>query len=134
MTRRYLAGCLALTLFTATGGCGGNPSASSVSGSTEEVTLKGTVRVRGKAVNNGRVTFRTSNINRPNAPMKDVEIGKDGSYAVTTLVGQNFVEVSCKETLGPKNRDLIENEQMIVIQSGQSTLDIDIPPQAPAAK
>jgi hypothetical protein len=99
----------------------------------EEVTLKGTVRVRGKPVNNGRVTFRTSNVNRPTAPTKEAEIGKDGTYTIATLVGLNFIEVTCKETLGAKNRDLMENEQPINIKSGQTTLDINIPPEAPSA-
>jgi hypothetical protein len=97
----------------------------------EEATVKGTVRVRGKPVTNGRVSFRTSNINRPTAPTKEAEIQKDGTYAIKTLVGANFVEVSCKEILTPRNRDLVENEQMVTIRSGENTLDIDLPSQGP---
>jgi hypothetical protein len=133
MTRRRAAGWLALALWAAgTGGCRFS-DAPPVSGSMEEATVKGTVRVRGKPVTNGVVSFRCSNINRPKAEIREAPIGKDGTYTVKTLVGQNFVEVSCKETLSPKNRDLIENEQMVEIRSGENTLDIDIPPKAPAA-
>jgi hypothetical protein len=130
MTRRDAAVWLALALWTAGagGGCSGAPSAT---GSMEEATVKGTVRVRGKPVTNGRVSFRSSNINRPTAPTKDAEIGKDGTYSVTTLVGANFVDVSCKEILTPKNRDLVENEQMVTIKSGENILDINLPSQGP---
>ena len=103
-----------------------------VSGSMEEATVKGIVRVRGKPVTNGRVTFRSSNINRRTAQTKEAEIDKDGRYTITTLVGENFVEVACKEIFQPKNRQLIENEQMVKIQSGENTLNIDLPPQGPA--
>src|SRR5262249_29235275 len=131
MKRRRLAGWLALSL-CACGWAGCRFSdAPPVSGSMEEATVKGTVRVRGKAVNNGIVTFRSSNVNRPNAQTKEAPIGKDGSYTIKTLIGENFVEVSCKETLSPKNRELIENEQMVRVRSGENTLDIDIPPQPP---
>jgi hypothetical protein len=135
MMRRHAAGWLTLAIWSV-GACGcGSPYTANATGSLEEVTLKGTIRVRGKPVTNGVVSFRSSNVKRPTAQTKEVPISKDGTYTVTTLVGQNFVEVSCKETLGPKNRDLIENEQMIKIESGQSALDITIPPQtAPTAK
>jgi hypothetical protein len=133
MTRRFAAGSLALVLALAlSGGCGDNVS-STVSGSMEEATVKGTVRVRGKPVNNGMITFRTSNINRPNAPLKEAKINKDGTYTITTLVGGNMVEVTCKEVLSARNRDLIENERMVQVQPGENTIDVDIPPAPPPA-
>jgi hypothetical protein len=131
MKRGLVAAGLALALGTAAlvGGCTDAPR---VSGSMEEATVKGVVRVRGKPVTNGRVTFRSSNINRPKAQTREAEIGKDGHYTVTTLVGENFVDVACKELFEAKNRQMIENEQMVKIQSGENTLDIDLPPQGPA--
>ena len=130
MKRRLVAAWLALALGT-TGLVGGCSDAPRVSGSTEEATVTGIVRVRGKPVTNGRVTFRSSNINRPTAQTKEAEIGKDGRYTITTLVGENFVEVACKELFEAKNRQMIENEQMVKIQSGENTLNIDLPPQGP---
>jgi hypothetical protein len=130
MTRRYAAGWLALALWSVGGGCG-NPDAPPVSGSMEEVALTGTVRVRGKPVNNGIITFRTANVHRPTAPTYEAKIDKDGTYKITTLVGENFISVTSKEMFGPRNRDLIENEQMVKIESSQGTLDIDIPPKPP---
>jgi len=86
MTRRDAVGRLAVALWVIGVGCG-NPDAPPVSGSMDEVTVKGTVRVRGKPVNNGIVTFRTSNINRPMAPTREAPIAKDGTYTIKTLVG-----------------------------------------------
>jgi hypothetical protein len=131
MKRRLVATALALAVGNAglVGGCSDAPR---VSGSLEEATVQGMVRVRGKPVTNGRVTFRSSNINRPTAPTKEAEITKDGHYSITTLVGENFVEVTCKELFEAKNRPMIENEQMVKIQSGENTLNIDLPPQGPA--
>lgn len=122
MTRRYAAGWLALALWTA--GCGSEPP--SASSSTEEATVKGTVRVRGKPVTNGIITFRASNINRPDVQAKEFPIGKDGTYTATTLVGANFVDVTAKELSQPKNRMFIENEQMVTINAGENTLDVSL--------
>lgn len=129
MARRQIAGWLTLALLVPVGGCSDAPP---ISGSLEEAKVKGTVRVRGKPVDNGIVSFRCANVNRPGVALKEVKIGKDGTYSITTLIGENFVEVSCKELFSPKNRVLIENEQMIKIGSGENTLDIDIPPQPKA--
>jgi len=129
MTRRHAAGWLALALLAGYG-CG-NPDAPPVSGSLEEATVKGTVRVRGKPVTSGVVSFRCSNINRPTATTREAKINKDGTYTITTLVGENFVEVSSKDVFSSKTPELIENEQMVRIQSGENNLDINIPPIPP---
>mgnify|MGYP006972408294 CR=1 FL=1 len=122
MSRLIVGLCCALIV----AGCSEKPN---VTGSMEEAKVKGVVRVRGKAVNNGSVTFRASNINRPNAPTKETPIGKDGTFEVSAFIGNNFVEVSCKELMQPKNRMLLENERMIEIKPGDNTLDLDIPPE-----
>lgn len=126
MTRRCAIGWASLVLVALSCGCSEAPP---ISGSMDEVTIKGIVRVRGKPVNNGIVSFRCANVNRPGVPLKEAKIGSDGTYTVATLVGENFVEVSCKELFTPKNRVLVENEQMIKISPGQEALDIDIPAQ-----
>jgi hypothetical protein len=130
MTRQRAAVWSALALLIASSGCHSYPGAPDVSGSMEEATVKGTVRVRGQPVNNGTVTFRTANVRRPTAPWHEAPIGKDGTYTVQTLVGENYIEVSCKELNTPQNRQLLDNERMVKIQSGENTLDIDLPPQA----
>jgi hypothetical protein len=97
MAGRHAAGWLALALGAAGVGAGCNPSAPAFSGSREEATVTGIVRVRGKPVTGGEITFRASNVNRPDAPTKNARIGKDGRYTIRTLVGENFVMVVCKE-------------------------------------
>jgi hypothetical protein len=128
MVRRHVVGWLALALWMAGGGCG-NPS-----GSMEEATVKGIVRVRGKPVTNGQITFHASNINRRNAPTTNAPIGKDGSYTAKTLVGENSVTVICKELFARKNQMLqdLEDGQLVKIQAGENTLDINVPPNPSA--
>ena len=127
---RFSACGLVLAALIAGGGCG-NPDAPKVSGSTEEATVKGTVSIRGKPVTNGEVSFRSFNINRPNAPLKTAKIGKDGTFTIQALIGENHVEVTCKEISNPKNRDLMDNEQPVKIKSGEQTLDIELPVKGP---
>jgi hypothetical protein len=92
MARRHAVRWVALALWMVGGGCG-NPFGPAFSSSMEEATVKGIVRVRGKPVTNGQITFRPANVNRRNAPTQNAPIGKDGSYTVKTLVGENSVIV-----------------------------------------
>jgi hypothetical protein len=125
MTRREVAGWLALAL-GAVAGCG-NPDAPRMTASMEEATVTGVVRIRGKPVTNGRIGFRAANINRPDVRPIDTEIGRDGRFTIKTLVGDNSVDVTCKELAQPRNRQLIENEQTIRVRPGENQIDIDIP-------
>src|SRR5262245_24450250 len=111
LTHRIAAGWLTLVVFMPCTGCDPYAGALPVSGSLDEATVKGTVRVQGKAVTNGNVTFRTANIRRPDSPTRGAQISKDGTYTVKTLVGDNYVQVSCKELATPKNRQFIDLEQ-----------------------
>jgi hypothetical protein len=108
-------------------GCDSYPDAPPLTTSMEEATLKGVVRVNGKPVDNGTISFRTAHIRRPNSPTKHVDIGKDGSYSVKTVIGENYVEVETKELTKPAMRRYRNQEQLIMVQSGDSTVDISIP-------
>src|SRR4051794_40381186 len=115
MTRRVAAGWLALALLTV---CSCNSSnVPPGSDSSEEATVKGTVRIRGKPVNNGLVTFNPRNVSRPTAPTRDTPIGKDGSYTIKTFIGENTIEVGCKELSLPQNRNFLENERKVQVKS-----------------
>lgn len=127
MRRRGVFGLILAALIAAEG-CG-NPDAPNVSGSLETAVVKGTVRVRGKAVTNGQVSFHAKNINRPNVQAVNAKIGKDGTYSAEPLIGENDVEVSCKELENRKNMMMMmDNEQAVKIKPGEQTLDIDLPP------
>jgi hypothetical protein len=109
-------------------GCDAYPDAPPLTTSMEEAGLKGTVRVNGKPVDNGTVTFRTAHIRRPNSPTKVVDIGKDGSYSVKTVIGENYVEVACKELRKAAMRRHLGQEQMLMVESGDNTVDVNVPP------
>jgi hypothetical protein len=96
----------------------------------EEATVKVTVRVHGKPVNNGSVVFNCVNIRRPNATMPQANINKDGTYEIKTLVGQNYVELSCKELATAKNRVYADTQIPVMVKSGENTIDLD--PTTPA--
>ena len=129
MISRVSIAWTATVLLVATGGCNSNPAASALTSSMEEAMLHGTVRVNGKPVNNGALSFRTAHINRPKSPTKTVEINKDGSYSVTTVVGENYVEVTCKELNSKQTRRFLGTEQLIMVKSGDNAVDIEIPPR-----
>ncbi len=109
-------------------GCSDAPA---VTGSMEEATVKGVVKIRGKAATGGKVTFRGSNINRPNAKVVEADIGKDGTFTAKPLIGKNFVEISSKDLMTARNRELTENEQLVDIPSGEATLNIELPATGP---
>jgi len=121
------AGCLAFVLFLVSG-CDYS-GAPAVPNSTEEAEVKGTVKVRGKPVNNGTIVFHSANIKRAT---KDVlaKINKDGTFTAKTVVGQCTVLVDCKELGTKKNLQLQEAaEQAVTIEPGTHELNIHIPPQ-----
>jgi hypothetical protein len=126
MARRLAAGWLVFALCVADGGCNSGSFSS-----THEATVSGTVRVRGKPVTNGEITFRSSNGNRRTAPGKNAPIGTDGRYTITTLVGENSVMVVCKELFKRENQMLLDLEdgQMVKVGPGHNSIDIDLPPR-----
>jgi hypothetical protein len=104
-------------------GCGGGKP--SVSGSTDEATVKGKVTIKGKTATKGTVVFDPANYKRKDVSARSAPIGEDGTYSIQTLVGINSVRVS-----GPQaekagaayvNLDLD-------VQQGDNTFDIVLPP------
>src|SRR5262245_45902495 len=93
-------------------GCGSSPP---VSGSRDEATVSGVVRLHGKPVDNGTVVFNVANVNRPSAPPREAPIGKDGSYTIKTLLGENNVVISCKQFRMPKNARYAEDEHFVKV-------------------
>jgi len=112
------AACLAIG-----GSCsGGKPP---VDSTTEEATVKGKVTVLGKLATKGQVTFDPTNIKRPNAAIRSAEIGADGTYQVTTLVGANSVVISVPRQGMPLLG--MAPELGIDVKPGENTLDIALP-------
>ncbi len=112
------AACLAIG-----GGCNGmKPAADS---STAEATVKGTVTVLGKPATKGQVIFDPTNINRPDARIRTAEIGADGTYQVTTLVGPNSITVSVPRP--PRPMEGMSAEFGLDVKPGENTRDISLP-------
>src|SRR4051794_27115270 len=94
-------------------GCG-DPGTPPVESSRTEATVKGVVRIHGKPAAGGTITFDPSNIRRKDALPRAVAIGKDGTYSVTTLIGENSVSVDSPET--GRDPKLTQNMQTFVVE------------------
>ena len=117
-------GAAALAVVAACWGCSGTPA---VVSSETEAMVKGTVKAYGKPITAGEVVFDPSNYKRTEAPERTAKIQKDGTYQVTTLVGENSVRVS-----GPaveKDPDLGYANLKFDVQSGENTYNIELPPK-----
>lgn len=106
-------------------GCGG-AGTPPVESSRTEAKVSGTVKIRGKAATKGKVTFDPSNIRRKDVAPSTAAIGKDGTYTITTLIGENSVFVETPET--ERDSRLGSNVQNLNVQVGDNTFDIQIPP------
>jgi hypothetical protein len=122
-SRSWLTITFASTLFVATWGCDGTPS---VDTTTAEAKVSGIVRVRGKPMAGGEITFDASNSGRQTETPRKTTIGSDGTYSITTLQGRNTARIS-----GPtiaKDPQLGYGIHTIEVKSGENTFDIDLPP------
>jgi hypothetical protein len=113
---------LAAALAVCGGGCGGAPAASS---SAEPVQVKGTVTYKGKPLPNIVVSFNPANVNRRSAPTATATAGADGTYRLSTLVGENTV--SLLGAAASKKAALGYFSKSVVLKSGENTVDIDVP-------
>ena len=93
--------------------------------STAEAKGTGTVTVHGKPMTSGTVTFDASNSARPGAA-RTANIKSDGTYEVSTLVGQNILRVNGPEIT--KNPELGYANETIDVPAGGTTKDIILPP------
>jgi len=125
VSRRWLTSAAATALSVAAWGCsgGGTPA---VDTSTAEAKVTGTVKVNGKPMTSGTVTFDPTNTARASAGARTGEIKSDGTYEVTTLVGKNVLRVNGPEIA--KNPGLGYANETIDVPSGGTTHDIILPP------
>jgi len=104
-------------------GCGG-AQAPPVSSSTDQAQVKGKVTLNGKAVDKAQVKFNPANVNRKTAQTVVAETKEDGSYEITTLVGENTVTVGGR-ALAKKPQSQYFAKSFDV-QAGSNSLDIDL--------
>ena len=123
VSRWWLTRAAATAFSVAAWGCSdGTPS---VDSSTDEAKVTGTVKVNGKPMTSGTVTFDASNIARTGAA-RTANIKSDGTYEVSTLVGKNILRVNGPEIA--KNPGLGYANETIDVPSGGTTHDIILPP------
>ncbi len=116
---------LALVCGLTSGGCGGSgvPFAES---STTEATVTGRVTARGKPVTKGQAVFDPANINRPTETARVGEIRADGTYQVTTLIGDNRVTLAIPGK--PKDKVGASHFQKVLnVKPGTNNFDITVP-------
>jgi len=77
-------------------------------------------------MSSGKVTLDPSNYARENSLPRTGEIKSDGTYEVTTLVGQNVVRVAGPEI--SKSPRLGYANETVDVPSGGMTHDIVLPP------
>jgi hypothetical protein len=114
---------LASSLAAVSGCWDGRPS---VDTATTEATVSGTVKINGKSATKGTIRFDPSNYKRKDAKPASAPIGKDGSFTLTTLVGENAVSVS--SPLVNADPKLSHNRQLIVVTDGSNTITVEVPP------
>jgi hypothetical protein len=127
LARRAWNGSLAAALVVALWGCGEDKPATE--SSTAEAKVTGKVMIRGKPMTSGELIFNPANYLRQNATARKAKINPDGTFEVTTLVGQNSVMIS-----GPaitKEPQLGYGAQTIDVKEGDNTLNIELPPPTP---
>ena len=113
----YLVASTALITLS---GCEAPPPAAATSNT--EVTVKGVVKVDATLASDGDVVFDPSNYQRQGVPRK-APIGKDGSYSIKTLVGQNTIKLGGE--LARKYQNLQHKQQVYEVQNGDNTHDLE---------
>jgi hypothetical protein len=104
-------------------GCGDEvPPASS---SMAQAQVKGRVTLKGQPLKNVEVNFNPANINRPTATKITSKVADDGSYEITTLVGDNTVTLS-GAGIG-NNMQVQYFSKTFDVQAGTNSLDLAIP-------
>ncbi len=121
--QRWLAACTTtIALAAAVGGCGaqGKPP---VNSSTTEAKVTGKVTVKGVLAKKGVVTFNPANYLRKTEAARDAPIRPDGTYEITTLVGENSVSVGGTGLPGETAYGFWTYD----VKGGTNTYDIEVP-------
>jgi len=103
-------------------GCGSGPA---VATAMTEATVHGKVTVNGKPVKKGMVWFDPANYRRKDIAARSTEVSPEGTYSITTLIGENSVRYEGPATRG--SRELDGAIQGFVVEEGDNTFDITLP-------
>jgi len=103
-------------------GCGESPP--SVDSSNAEATVKGVVKIGGVPATEGEIAFDPTNFKRPNEKIRTAPIGKDGTYSIKTLTGENVIRLGGAIT--KKNSALEYSKKAMMVNSGENTFDFEV--------
>lgn len=122
-SRSWIIAVMSATLLGSASGCGSKPS---VDASTAEATVSGSVKIRGKPMSQGEITFDPANYLRKDVSARTAKLKPDGTYEIKTLTGVNSVTVT-----GPAitaEPELGYAGTTLDVHSGTNSLDINLPP------
>ncbi len=124
-TRRSLGALVTSAAMMVAGGCGGEGAGGGGgSASKSEATVTGKVTIKGKAATKGNLTFEPLGANGIPTGSKVTQVGKDGTYTVTTTTGSNDVTIS---GTGNAVADSSYNKTTLDVTPGANTKDFDLP-------
>jgi hypothetical protein len=103
-------------------GCGSSPPA--VETSNTEATVKGVVKVGGAPAAEGEIVFDPANYKRKDASPRSAPIGKDGSYTITTLTGENQVKLG--GSLARQKPIVARAQRSVDVHPGENTFDFEV--------
>jgi hypothetical protein len=118
-----IVGLVAAALLPLSWGCGGGPPP--VESSTEEAKVAGRVQIRGKPATGGMVVFDPTNVRRKMATVRKADIGPDGAYSITTLIGDNTVRV---EGIEAEKAGVQFDMVTVDVKRGENEIPIALPP------
>ena len=123
-TNRSLAASIASAALMAAWGCGESGDGGKAA-PRADATVAGKIMIKGKPAAKGRINFEP--VDAPGGlPVASnvAQVGKDGTYSVTTRTGSNDVTVS---GTGDPKTDASYNKTSFEVQPGSNTLNLDLP-------
>jgi hypothetical protein len=116
---------LSLAILVVVVGCDGSGGAPPASSSAEQVKVKGKVTHQGKPLAKVEVRYNPANVNRKTAPTASATTGEDGSYELTTLLGENVI--SLNSSVARKDVKLTTFNKAVDLKPGDNSGDLDVP-------
>jgi hypothetical protein len=119
---RPIIGLITASSLWILGGCGSSPPAAETSDT--EATVTGVVKVGGALADDGEIVFNPANYKRKDATPRSAPIGKDGTYTIKTLTGENQVRLG--GSLARKKPILSRVQRTVDVHPGENTFAFEV--------
>lgn len=123
-TARSSVALVASAALMAAWGCGESRQGDRGTTPKAEATVTGKVTINGKPAQKGHITFEPLDANGLPTGSKAAEVGKDGTYTITTQTGSNDITAA---STGDPAADASYNKTNFDVQPGSNTLNLDLP-------